>query len=102
MTELVRGMTNLEEVVEYIRPRPDIDVVMTNLDHSVEEEAEEALRGGGRGTHSAWEFNGNVWFEESDDLFHEVVHRHHIPVGHFAAPTLRDLMQVVNDEWGWE
>jgi hypothetical protein len=101
MTELVRGITSLEELVEYIDPRPDIGEVMTNFDHSIEVGAEEALRAGGRGVHSAWEFNGNVWFEESDGLFHEIVHRYHAPVGHFAAPTLRELMQVVNDEWGW-
>jgi hypothetical protein len=98
---LVRGLTSLDEVVEYIRPRPDVGDVMTNFDHSIEDGAEESLRAGSRGVHAAWEFNGNVWYEESDGLFHEIVHRFHVPVGHFAAESLRELMEVVNDECGW-
>lgn len=100
MTE-VNGKS-LEELVEHIRPLRDMGEVMTNFDHSIEVGAEAALQAGSRGVHSARKFNGNVWFEETDGLFHEVVHRYHVPVGHFAAPTLRELMQVVNDEWGWD
>lgn len=101
--ELVKGITTLDELLEYVGTRQYAGgTVMSNFEHTVEEGAEEGLRTTGMWAgHTAWEFYGHVWYEESDRLFHEVACRYHVPVGHYAAETLRDLMQVVNDAHGW-
>lgn len=80
--------------------RPDSMLEMSNLDHSIDEGLEDDLRNGLVGTHSAWEFNGTVWFE--DEMFHEEVWRYHFHIETVSAPTLRELMKEVNDRYGWE
>lgn len=74
---------------------------MTNFDNSISPGLEEELKSEKVYCHhSAWEFNGDVWYE--DGLFHEAVYRYHVFVEHHEAPTLRELMTMVNDEHGWE
>lgn len=90
-----------------IRKPPDDFVLahednqITNFDHTVSYGLEDLLRSGKIYCyHTAWEFHGDVWFE--DGLFHERVNRYHVAVAHHEAPTLQELMQIVNDEHGWE
>jgi hypothetical protein len=76
---------------------------MTNLDQSIEEGFEEALRAAPNrvfGRHAAWEFNGLVWFD--GEQFCEEVWRYHSPIEIMTAPTLRELMCVVNDKYGYD
>lgn len=74
---------------------------MSNLDHSIDEGFDEALRAGAVfGRHAAWNFNGKVWFQ--DGLFHEEVWIYGSPVGVRSAESLSELMQLVNDEFGGE
>jgi hypothetical protein len=74
---------------------------MTNFDHSIAPGLEGMLRSGKVYCHhAALDFNGDVWFE--DGLFHERVNVYHKAVAHYEAPTLRELMVMVNDEHGWE
>lgn len=77
----------------------EIELGMTNFDHSIDDGFEDALRAGGVfGRHAAWNFNGKVWF--ADGRFHEEVWQYHSPVGVRSADTLRELMETVNDEFG--
>jgi hypothetical protein len=55
-----------------------------------------------RGTHSAWNFNGQVWYDADEDMFKEEVWVYHAVAAVRSAPDLDTLMRVVNDEFGWE
>lgn len=92
----------VDEVREptFLREWDEIDLSMTNLDHSVDDGMAEALTGRPVfGRHAGWEFNGLVWWAAG--RFHEAVYRFHEFRAVYAADTLEDLMRVVNDEWGW-
>lgn len=91
-------MTSIKTVPEGYT---EIDLGMTNFDHSIDDGFEHRLRGEPVwGRHAAWNFNGRVWFE--DGVFHEQVWRYGQPQAHFSAPTLTELMETVSDEYGWE
>ena len=51
-------------------------------------------------THFAWNFNGNIWFE--DGKFHESVFVYHQLQKVVTADTIEDLVTAVNDEYGYE
>jgi hypothetical protein len=74
---------------------------MTNLDRSIDPGLEEHLRGGGTGSHWAWDFNGEVRYDPEKDEFTEEVFVRHASQGTRSAATLEDLMRVVNEEFGW-
>lgn len=78
----------------------DIGLVMSNWDHSIQEGLKAELRAGRWGHHAGWYFNGHVWFEE--DAFHEEVWQHQQPVTIIVAPSLKELMKVVNGRFGWD
>jgi hypothetical protein len=88
-----------------IRGVPDgyieIDLGMTNFDHSIDPGFEQRIRAEKVwGRHSAWDFNGRVWFE--DGVFHEQVWTYGTPDDHFTAETLTELMEIVSDVYGWK
>jgi hypothetical protein len=77
------------------------DVGMSNCGHEIDDGFEEALRARPAevyGRHAGWNFNGLVWFESG--LFHEQVWCYRSPRKEISAPTLRELMNAVNDEFG--
>jgi hypothetical protein len=79
----------------------EINLGMSNFDHSIDEGFEERLRNERIwGRHAAWNFNGRVWFEDGE--FHEQVWRYGQPVEHFSGATLAELMGSVSNEYGWE
>lgn len=81
----------------------EIDLGMSNCDHSIDEGFEEALRAGGvYGRHAGWNFNGLVWFDAESGEFKQEVWQYHVPQRVYSASTLRELMDVVNDDWGWD
>jgi len=75
---------------------------MSNFDHSIDEGLEADLRAGMRGVHSAWNFNGQVWYDADAGLFREEVWVYHVLAAERSAATLEDLMRVVSDEFGWD
>jgi len=81
---------------------PESDHGMSNFDHVIDDGLEADLRAGLKGRHAAWDFNGLVWFETRIGQFCEAVRQYHVLVGVVAAPTLRELMGEVNDEYGWD
>jgi hypothetical protein len=72
---------------------------MSNFDHTIDPGFEEALRRGDCwGRHAGWNFNGQVWF--ADGMFYEEVWVYRVPQEVISAPTLEELMDAVNDEYG--
>lgn len=81
----------------------EIDFEMSNFDYVVDDGFEEALRAnpnGVFGRHNARNFNGHVWFDGS--VFCEQVWRYSVPGNVLKAETLKELMEIVNDEYGYK
>ena len=76
-----------------------IQLGMSNFDHTIDNGFEDALRCGQWGQHFALEFNGEVWF--ADDQFHEDVWRSHMYRETISATSLKELMDSVNNKWGY-
>ncbi len=86
--------------VELAGPGPFTDVI-TNFDHSIDEDVAEKLREGGTfARHAAWNFNGLVWFDGG--RWHERVSVYGQTRNAYTADTLEQLRQIVNDEFGWQ
>lgn len=74
---------------------------MSNFDHTVDEGFEDALKAEKvYGRHSGWHFNGEVWWDGTE--FRERVWVHRMVMKTVAASSLKELMALVNDEFGWE
>lgn len=78
-----------------------IDLEMTNFDHRIDDGLDELLKSRTHWSrHNAWNFNGRVWWD--GEQFCEEVWVYHVPQEVMKAPTLRDLMELVNDKYGSE
>ena len=72
--------------------------VMTNLDHSYDQEKLRRLvQGNCFGTYPGWNFHGLVWW---DDLFHCEVWVHREPQEVISAATPEELMRKVSEKYG--
>jgi hypothetical protein len=81
----------------------EIDLGMSNFDHTIDKGFESALREQPNkvfGRHSAWNFNGKVWFDGK--MFREEVWVHRVPQETVVEPTLSQLMEEVNSQYGYE
>ena len=76
------------------------DPCMSNFDHRIDEGFAEAMQVGGRGYHYAWDFCGEVWWENGK--FCEEVWVNHVLQEVISADTLRALMKTVNNKYGWD
>ena len=81
----------------------EIDYRMSNFDNNIDEGFAEALQanpGKVFGRHAAWDFNGKVWFDEGK--FHDEVMVKRLLRKTMSAGSLRELMDVVCDEFGYD
>lgn len=79
----------------------EIGLGMSNCDGAIDDGFADALQTRHvYGRHSAWHFNGLVWWDGK--RFCEQVWRYHSPVAYYEADTLRELMETVNDDYGWD
>jgi len=88
---------------EIICPATEINLGMSNFDNEIEDGFLEALQGEPGevfGRHSGWNFNGRVWLENGK--FHEEVWVYGSPVAIYSGDSLRELMDEVNNEHGWD
>lgn len=75
------------------------ELSMSNYNHGIADGLDEALRQGGCwASHFAVNFCGHVWF--ADGHFHEEVWQYHVPREVLSAPTLPELMTLVNNKYG--
>ena len=74
---------------------------MSNCDGSIDGGFEENLKTQKfYGQHAAWDFCGCAWYDGKK--FHEEVWMYHSHVDTISADTLQELMESVNDEYGYE
>jgi len=81
----------------------EIELGMSNFDCEIEDGFEEALRKEPNkvfGRHAGWNFNGLVHFD--GEQFVERVHVYGSMQEEIKADTLKDLMDEVNNEYGWD
>ena len=84
-----------------VRPDEEINLGISNFDNSIDDGLEEVLRGRKvYAQHSAWNFCGYVWYDES--AFYEEVWIYGKPREILIAESLSDLLKLVNDKYGWE
>lgn len=80
----------------------EIEPHMSNFDDSIDDGMEEGLKEPGTySEHCAWDFHGKVWWDAEAGVFKEEVWQYKTPVDVLEAPTLRELMETVNEKWGW-
>lgn len=89
-----------EEVNVILRDKPLSTFSMTNFDNTIDDGMEAALKAGFRSEHSAYDFHGDVWYQ--DGKFYEIIMVYHEAQGVFSASTLRELMIEVNEQFGWK
>ena len=83
------------------RPDKDCGLGMTNCTGEIDEGFAEILQKENvYGHHYGWEFCGTVWW--TGTKFVEVVLRYQSMVGEHYADTLKELMEKVNSEHGYE
>ena len=82
-------------------PETQIDLGMSNFDQEIDKGFAEALKTSHVfGTHSARDFNGDVYWNGKQ--FVEDVWRYHSLVDTIKADTLPELMELVNNEYGYD
>jgi hypothetical protein len=80
---------------------PEIDELMSNCDHEVNQEVAQRLKADGViARYSAWNFNALCWF--CDGQFHAAVSVFHDHVATISADTPEDLMRDVSKQFGWD
>jgi hypothetical protein len=80
----------------------ELDLGMTNFDGTIDDGFAEALKespGGVFGSHSGWDFYGEVFF--FDGKFHEEVWVHNSAREIITADSLEELMVEVSSKYGW-
>jgi hypothetical protein len=102
MGDPVGQWAEVDATDEAVQALPESAFGMTNFDQSIAPGLEADLRAGMRGRHAAWEFNGIVWYDDKARQFCEIVRRYHVIQAIIGRPSLQELMDAVNDEYGWE
>lgn len=98
---LRRQMKDLKEM----RRLDMLKIGMSNFDHTIDEGLEDALRkepSGVYAQHSAWNFCGYVWYDEDEGKFIEQVWVYGVPQKEVKADSLKEMMSLVNEEYGWD
>lgn len=94
------GVRVIEELAP-CRPAFGCDV-MTNFDHSIDEETAKKLKEGKLevACYPGWNFQGTVWY--ADGLWKCDVWQYHHHVVTVAAKELKDIMEWVSSKYGWD
>lgn len=74
---------------------------ISNFDHEIPEGLEDELKAGGCWCgYAAWNFHAKVWFE--DGKFKAHINRYHSHAATLEADSLKELMTVCSDEYGYD
>ena len=73
----------------------------SNFDHEMPQGANEALRSGEFYIeHSAYGHWGTIWFQNGK--FHEMVNRYTVHVATISADSIEEVIEDVNDRFGYD
>jgi hypothetical protein len=91
----------VQEARRILDKAKQIDDVMTNFDHTINQDtADELVRRGADvwAGYPAVNCYSRVWHQ--DGMFHCIVSRFHVPQEVVSRPKLRDIMDYVCEEYG--
>jgi len=76
--------------------------VMSNFDHEIDKEVAEKLKEGNYfADYPAREFYALIWWDAEASIYKAKVMRYLSHAGTAASPTLRGIMELLSDEYGW-
>jgi hypothetical protein len=77
------------------------EAVMSNFDHEINIEIANKLREGGYyADYSAWNFHGEVWYD--DGKWKCEIRRYHRHIKTIVADTLKEIMEQASHEYGYD
>ena len=75
--------------------------VYSNIDHVYDDSVVAELeKGDCFARHSAWDYNGSVWFDVATATWYEDIWRYQAKVEQFTADTVMGVIQQAIDEYG--
>lgn len=81
----------------------EIGTVMTNFDHTIDQEiADQLFTNGGFAGYAGWNFRGKVWWAADLDRWACEVWQYHVHIDTICEPTLSELMDTVSTKYGGE
>lgn len=97
------GETRMDDDYVSVTEREDwrqLDTVMTNFDHSIDDEVAEQLKAEQKtySQYSAWDFCGYVY--RHGGKWRSEIWRYHSIVALLEAETLGELMEEASERWG--
>lgn len=94
-------MSDVDISPPFTRKWKDIGIKLSNFDFKIEDGTEDELRAGNVYCgYSAWDFFGDVWFE--DGMFHCYVMIYGGHVDTISAGSLHELMELCSDAYGYK
>lgn len=80
--------------------KTEIDEVMSNFDHCINNEVAEQLKAGDCfAGYAAWDFHGDVWYENG--IYHCEIWRYHVHIDTISNEDLKEIMNEASDKYGW-
>ncbi len=79
-----------------------LGTIMSNIDHEIEDNAEEKLRTGKFwGEYTAWNFWAAIWFEEAINKFKAMIKQYRVHVATITGDDLSEIMELASEEYGY-
>jgi len=88
--------------IEGGKPEERGNTVYSNLNRHQDLSDEEVKESGLTHQHAAYDFCGYVWYDKKEGVFREEVWRYHSLADTKSATTIKELVEMVNDEYGYE
>lgn len=85
-----------------MKPEMEGAIAYSNFDHTFNLSEEEIKDSACYHQHAAWNFCGYVWFDKEKNLFIEEVWRYKTIIKTYEDESLSDLIETVNEKWGYE
>ena len=77
----------------------ETDLHMSNFDHSIDKGLNEKLKSGPfYADYAAWNFHGDVWFQ--NEKFYCKIMRYKLHINTITADSLEDIMKIASDKHG--
>lgn len=102
-----KGMFILRNKINNEKKTPikmkNIDQDISNFDHEIPEGLEEKLKSGDfYCDYPAWNFHGTVFYNQEKKLFQCEVMQYQSHVDTIVAPSLKEIMKLASDKYGYE
>jgi len=85
-----------------IKPEWEHVDIYSNINHSFDRDPETLKDEEVIGTHHAWDFCAYLWFDRESQEFIEEVWQHNYPMDVLRNPDAHELVDDVNDKYGYK